>query len=147
MRRWRYARILPPMRQARAPAEATDLPAEPLRRLPQHGEPEAQGARAEPAAESEGGMISLGIACPNCGGDSEVKDSRPARNARRRQHVCCDCGLRFTIWERIETPVRIADLSAARKKAEALAQTANDLIALIDLLRSHQPETEDRSAS
>jgi len=110
--------------------------------MPQHGEPAAQRPGAEPQTESEGVMMMTGIACPNCGGDSDVKDSRPARNARRRRHGCRECGLRFTTWERIETPVRIADLDAARTKAETILQAANDLIALIDLLRSHSPENE-----
>lgn len=44
----------------------------------------------------------LGIACPKCGRlDSEVVESRPARNGVRRRRRCCGCGHRSTTYERI----------------------------------------------
>lgn len=48
--------------------------------------------------------------CPKCGGgDTRVIDSRTqeATNAIKRRRECCDCGYRFTTFERCEDPIEV----------------------------------------
>lgn len=46
---------------------------------------------------------SPGISCPECGGATEVKDSRPTfeGNSIRRRRRCVSCGLRCTTFEEV----------------------------------------------
>jgi transcriptional repressor NrdR len=42
--------------------------------------------------------------CPNCGGDTTVSETRPARHALRRRRVCSSCKQRFTTLEQVAPP-------------------------------------------
>jgi transcriptional regulator NrdR family protein len=58
--------------------------------------------------------------CPKCGyGHSNVIDSRPIENGKRRRHVCSGCGFRYT---GIEIPV------AEYKKMKKLYTEAQKII-------------------
>jgi transcriptional regulator NrdR family protein len=43
-----------------------------------------------------------GLKCPDCGGDTEVKKTRPATGGIRRKRVCVnpECGRDFQTYER-----------------------------------------------
>ena len=42
--------------------------------------------------------------CPNCGGDTTVAETRPARHALRRRRVCTVCKQRFSTLEQVAPP-------------------------------------------
>jgi transcriptional repressor NrdR len=44
------------------------------------------------------------VQCPNCGGDTTVSETRPARHALRRRRVCSQCKQRFTTLEQVAPP-------------------------------------------
>jgi transcriptional repressor NrdR len=44
------------------------------------------------------------VQCPNCGGDTTVSETRPARHALRRRRVCTSCKQRFTTLEQVAPP-------------------------------------------
>ena len=52
-----------------------------------------------PSARHKKGKSS--IVCPECGGTTQVVDSRPndAKDTIRRRRVCTDCYLRFSTFE------------------------------------------------
>jgi transcriptional repressor NrdR len=71
------------------------------------------------------------VQCPNCGGDTTVSETRPARHALRRRRVCTSCKQRFTTLEQVAPPpVRVEKRDGAvepydrAKLRRALARVA-----------------------
>jgi transcriptional repressor NrdR len=85
-----------------------------------------------PIGESRGG-----IACPACGGDTYVPDTRlnTERTFVRRRRACFSCGERFTTYERVKLP-KPPKARERRKIAQKLLKrirvTTRKLVALIE---------------
>lgn len=68
----------------------------------------------------------VGLVCPCCGGETEVRDSRPVpRSIRRRRH-CVGCGHRYTTYE-----VPACELEALRRLRDVVQQQLGPTLAEI----------------
>ena len=47
------------------------------------------------------------ITCPNCGDASDVIDSQPSGNTKRRRRQCRGCGEKWTTYEMTKDQVRL----------------------------------------
>ncbi len=88
----------------------------------------------KPIPKSATGVAgSLSMRCPQCGGPSNVVDSRPSGGSLRRRRVCRSCDLRFTTFEQIEgdrlEPSDKAALTAIRNR---LLEITIDIAALME---------------
>lgn len=77
-----------------------------------------------------------GMMCPICGGESEVKDSRPsptlAGAIRRRRHCLNDPEHRFTTYEVLSD--NINEIRSHRKSTVEMRQAASVILAIADHL-------------
>ena len=64
--------------------------------------------------------------CPKCGcGYSNVIETKPAGNAKRRRRVCSQCGLRYTSYEMLDFDYQ--KLMEERKKKKKAIQILEGL--------------------
>ena len=81
--------------------------------------------------------------CPFCGcDDTQVKDSRDTddNTAIRRRRECCECGSRFTTFERVQ----LRDLVVVKKNGEKVMFDRDKLARSIHLAVRKRPVSSER---
>lgn len=89
--------------------------------------------------------------CPQCGGSSMVKDSRPAglggSSAVRRRRMCLACGWRWTTWETSLGGGRLEQhMGSAARAIHAAIGALENLREEIIQLTAPDPDDERRQA-
>ncbi len=102
--------------------------------------------------------------CPFCGyGKTEVIDSRPSEDKKRRRRECVQCGKRFTTYEVVEKPMLmvikknggfepfdrsklIAGIMSATKKRVISPETVTEIVDGIENKLANEMRTEVSTA-
>ncbi|MFH0899478.1 MAG: ATP cone domain-containing protein [Pseudomonadota bacterium] len=77
------------------------------------------------------------VECPYCGRDSRVLDSRRSGDDVRRRRQCCECGRRFTTYERVAPP----EIRVAKRNGESEDFDRQKLLRVLARISRDRPVT------